>query len=133
MFEQIFVAIIASCIASFANYYFTSSGLFRYSLNVLKRLSSGMEFPLYDCIGGIIVPIGDPSGQYNDMNDVPNGLYQRALKMALVQMAAGKSPSFDLRVMGNREVYWIYAGRENEVHVLSFFRRPRLFVRSRQW
>ena len=44
--------------------------------------------------------------------------------MALVQMAAGKSPSFDLRVIGEREVYWIHAGRENEVHVLSFFRRP---------
>ena len=132
MFEQIFVAIIASCIASLAIYYFTSSGLFAYSLDVLERVLSGKEFSLYDCIGGIIVPIGDPSGQCTDMNDVPNGLYQRALKMALVQMAAGKSPTFDLRVIGEWEVYWIHAGRENEVHVLSFFRRPRLFVRSRQ-
>ena len=132
MFEQITVAVIGSCIASFTIYYFKSSDLFGYSLNVLERVLSGKEFPLYDCIGGIIVPIGDPSGQYNDMNDVPDGLYQRALKMAVVQMAAGKPPSFDLKVVGDREVYWIHAGRENEVHVLSFFRRPRLFVRSRQ-
>lgn len=132
MFEQIAVAIIASCIASFAIYYFTSSGLFGYSLNVLERVLSGKEFPLYDCIGGIVVPIGEPAGQQNYMKEVPNGLYQRALKMALVQAAAGKSPSFDLRVIGEREVYWIHAGRENEAHVLSFFRRPRLFARSRQ-
>ena len=131
MFEEIVVAIIASFIASFAIYNLTSSVLFRYSLDVLERALSGKEFPLYDCIGGIVVPIGEPAGQQNYMKEVPNGLYQRALNMALVQAAAGEPPSFDLKVMGKRDVFWIHAGCEGRMHVLSFFRRPRLFVRSR--
>ena len=46
MFDQVVVAIIASCIASFAIYFFKSSGLFRYSLDVLDRVLSGKELPV---------------------------------------------------------------------------------------
>ena len=132
MVEQTVIAIIATCIASFATYLFKSSVILRYSLDVLERASSGKEFPLYECIGGIVVSNGEPREQYNDMDDVPNGLYERALKMALVQAADGKPPTFGLKVMGKRDVYWIHAGREGRVHVLSFFRRPRLFALSRR-
>ena len=132
MVEQTVIAIIATCIASFVIYLFKSSVILRYSLDVLDRASSGKEFPLYECIGGIVVPIGQPAGQHNDMDNVPNGLYERALKMALLKAAEGMPPSFDLKVMGKRDVYWIHAGREGRVHALSFFRRPRLFALSRR-
>lgn len=130
MFEQTAIAIVATIIASFTVPALTSSGFFRYFLEVFERLFAGKEFPLYECLGGIVAPIHDPHQQQVDMNDVPDGLYQRALNMARVQVSHGMVPRFDLKVMGRRDVYWIHAGQEGPVHVLSFFRRPRLFRSS---
>ena len=128
MVDNILNTIVATCVASFLIYYLKSSGLFRYTLEVLERALSRKEFPLYECLGGIIVPMADPNRQQVDMDHVPDVLYQRALNMARTQVAQGVFPRFDLKVMEKKYLYWVHAGMEGRVHVLSFYRRPRMFV-----
>ena len=130
MFDELIQAVIAGCVASFAVYYFKTSRLFRYSLDVLERVCNRQSFPLYECIGGIVVTLDEPNKRHIDMEEVPDALYQRALKLAEMQTAWDMPPIFDLKVMGKRHTYWIHAGRESRSHVLTFFRRPRFFTSS---
>ena len=127
MFDNMLNTIIATCIASFLIYYFKSSGLFSYSLDVLERAFAKKEFPLFECLGGIVVTLSDPSRQRIDMDHVPDVLYQRALNMAQTQAAQGMIPRFDLKIIGGKYLYWVHAGVEGRAHVLTFYRRPRLF------
>ena len=67
------------------------------------------------------MPIGEASEQQVDMDDVLDGLYQRALDMARIQATQGILPRFHLKVMGRQDVYWIHAGREGRcMSSLSF-------------
>ena len=109
-------------------YFFKTSGLFRYSLEVLERKWSNHPFPLYECIGGIALTPNKPDEQNINMADVLDVLYQKALKLAQMYIAWGRPPSFDLKLIGNWHTYWIHAGYEGPAHVLTFYRRPRFFA-----
>ena len=118
-------SIITGCIASFLIYAFKSSGLFGYALDVMERMLCRQAFPLFECMGGIVVPVaGDPQ---IEMDSVPDHLYDRVLGMAKIQVAQGLPLRFDLKIVDRTHVYWIHAGMDGGAHVLSFFQRPRLF------
>lgn len=127
MLKEVLVTFIAGCLVSLLTRWI-SSDICRYWLDVAQRIWDRHPHPLYECIGGIVVPTADPSKEHIDMDDVPSHLYQRALGLARIQVAQGIAPRFDLKVLGKRELYLIYAGQSGGIHCLTFYRRPRFLT-----
>ena len=127
MFKEVLTAFIAGCLVSLLTRWIRSD-LWRYSLDVAQRIWDKDPHPLYECIGGIVVPIADPDKEHMDMDDVPRHLYKKALGLARIQVAQGMPPRFDLKVLGKRDLYLIYAGQSGGIHFLTFYRRPRFLT-----
>ena len=129
MLKEVLTAFIAGCLVSLVTRWIRSD-LWRYLLSVAQRIWDKHPHPLYECVGGIVVPAADPTKQHIDMDDVPSLLYEKALGLARIQVAQGVPPRFDLKVRGERDLYLILAGLAGGVHVLAFYRRPRFLTTS---
>ena len=127
MLKEVLTTFIAGCLVSLLTCWIRSD-LWRYSLDVVQRIWDKHPHPLYECIGGIVVPAADPNKQHIDMDDVPIHLYQKALGLARIQVAQGIPPRFDLKVPAKRDLYLFYAGQVGGIHYLTFYRRPRFLT-----
>lgn len=127
MLKEFLTAFIAAWLVSLVNRWIRSD-IWKYSLDVAQRIWDRHPHPLYECIGGIVVPTADPTNQHIDMDDVPGHLYEKALGLARIQVAQGIPPKFDLKVLAKRNLYLIYAGQTGGIHFLTFYRRPRFLT-----
>ena len=103
--------------------------LSHYTIETIRRRRQRLPFSFYECIGGIITPFHDPESAHIDMDEVPFGLYRRALRLAKVQAKLGKLPNFDFTVKGSKYIYRVCTETNFfRSHTLVFYRRPRLLI-----
>ena len=95
-------------------------------LGTVKRRRQGLACPLYECLGGIIVPLHDVDSAYFDMAAVPDWIYKAAEAAGRIYAKLGRLPDFDFKVQDGDHIYRICAEPGFSSHTLAFYRRPRL-------
>ena len=103
---------------------FSHSKEWRHLTGSLRRRKEGLQIWSWECLGGITYNLRTDE-QVNDMKEVPQALYERALALSRIRNTT--YPMFDQKVFGPEWTYRMVATVEGSVHVLAFYRRPKLW------
>ena len=102
----------------------TNSNVLSHLWGSLRRWRESVSYPFWESMGGIVYNLATNEMDF-DMKDVPDELYQRAVRTAQAFARPGVLPKFDQKVLSPEWTYRMVAVHEGPSHVLVFYRRPK--------